>query len=348
MIARLNPETTGHDRTTQGGPQRGASPRLLPEQYDALLEAFGSGARGYVGLPFRVLRDPELRKQLEQLLIQEGLDPTNLESALRQYQERQGLDSSHGLDLMTLVELALSAGRRKEQAARAEAARPAPAAGGRASAPMVGSPPAAGSVPVGQLPGAQAANMRPPGGAATPGSAPTAGRTTEGKGKSTAELGIANKPGSVANNLRMVDQFDDSPSRGPTGCGRASATMVANAWREKVGLPPVSQTQMRQPANLLADLRDHLPPGVGFRDSNFDHRQWPAALDQAAAEGKPSIIGVGPPFSPGYGHIMVIAKIEGDKVTLMDPNGGRVRETTKQALLNARPHSEGSFFITVG
>jgi len=156
-------------------------------------------------------------------------------------------------------------------------------------------------------------------------------------------------PNSVAAKLKMVNQFDDpDPGRARVGCGRASVTMVVNAWRAKAGLPPVSQTQMSRPANLKADMARFLPPGAGTKDVGFNHTTWPPALDEAARKGNPSIIGVGPPFSPGYGHIMVIAKIDGDKVTLMDPNGGKMRETTKQALLNAKSHSEGSFALTVG
>ena len=182
-----------------------------------------------------------------------------------------------------------------------------------------------------------------------PGGSASAGTATTAPGKSAQDLGVSVDGNSVAAKLRIVNQFDDPDSgRARVGCGRASITMVINAWREKAGMAPVSQTQMRRPASLAADLNKFLPPGTDVSQQNFNHKSWPAALDRAAAEGKPSVIGVGPPFSPGYGHIMVISKIEGDKVWLMDPNGGKLRETTKQDLLRAAPHSEGSFFITAG
>lgn len=65
--------------------------------------------------------------------------------------------------------------------------------------------------------------------------------------------------------------------------------------------------------------------------------------------GHPVIIGLnGPEFSPsGYGHILLIVAMDGDKVTLADPNGGYWRVETKKTIESCPPHTEGKFVFMV-
>lgn len=130
------------------GPQRG----LTDLQRDAVAQVFGQGvAQAGAWAGTQVLSDPRLRAMLEQLLIQEGLDPTNLREALARFQDMHGVSGEAGrLDPMTLALLALSQQRRERQVGRernanpglgrSPAGRPAPGGGAGGGTPLRQSP----------------------------------------------------------------------------------------------------------------------------------------------------------------------------------------------------------------
>lgn len=100
--------------------------------------------------------------------------------------------------------------------------------------------------------------------------------------------------------------------------------------------------------NLLGCLNGNTG-GLMWRDAgDFNPSMWDSIY--ASLKNKhPVIIGLnGPAFSlSGYGHILLIVAMDGDKVTLADPNGGYWRVETKKTIESCPPHTEGKFVFMV-
>jgi hypothetical protein len=134
---------------------------------------------------------------------------------------------------------------------------------------------------------------------------------------------------------------------GPVACGQVSAAMAINAITGKnftegdfVG---------KYGFGLLNGLNSEVANnGVQYVDQgNVAPNKW-GMVEKAVNElGLPVMFAAnGPNFSPsGRGHIMLMTKVDGDKVTIADPAGGVKRTVSKAAIENAPSHPDGNFLF---
>lgn len=129
-------------------------------------------------------------------------------------------------------------------------------------------------------------------------------------------------------------------------CGQCSAAMAINCITGK------HLTDMdfdAQHGFALLDGLNRECPGVRWRDLTpgaqfVGGKQWDS-IAAALAAGFPALIALnGPEFSPsGYGHILLVVGIDGDKVRLADPARGAFRTVSKQLVETCPPHRQGKW-----
>jgi ABC-type bacteriocin/lantibiotic exporter with double-glycine peptidase domain len=135
-------------------------------------------------------------------------------------------------------------------------------------------------------------------------------------------------------------------------CGQTSVAVIANYL---MGLnPPINDTYINSHFGfaLLSALNKLCAPKYHWDDAgDLNHSMW-ADLEHRCRNGFPAVIFLNGEYSvTGRGHIMVISKIEGDVVTLIDPNGNEwgtehvsatgVRITHKKNMELCPPHPDG-------
>lgn len=131
----------------------------------------------------------------------------------------------------------------------------------------------------------------------------------------------------------------------PVSCGQTAAAMCINAVTGKELTD--YDINNKYNFNLLGALNaESNESGVFWRDAGDFSGDWSTIEKAVKDEGLPVMIGLGGKFaSSSTGHIVTITGINGDRVTYADPNGGKVRSTTKQAILEAPGHSQGKFLF---
>lgn len=133
-------------------------------------------------------------------------------------------------------------------------------------------------------------------------------------------------------------------------CGQTSCAMAVN-WLMNRNLTD-RDFDARYGFNLLRGMNVECKGKYNWKDlGNFSPDKW-ADLDHRLQNGLVVIIGLnGPVFSPsGHGHIVLLTKIDGEKVTFCDPNannvdGKLVRTVTKKQIEDAKPHPQGKFIF---
>lgn len=126
-------------------------------------------------------------------------------------------------------------------------------------------------------------------------------------------------------------------------CGKTAVAMAVNAVTgknlEDWDLPA-------EGCSLLGELNARSEgSGVTWTDKNLDATNW-HYVEQSLAQGCPVVVGLNGEFSAsGYGHIVTIVGVNGDTVAYADPATGTIRETTRQAILECPPHTDGKFMM---
>lgn len=126
-------------------------------------------------------------------------------------------------------------------------------------------------------------------------------------------------------------------------CGKTAVAMAVNAVTgknlEDWDLPA-------EGCSLLGELNARsADAGVQWVDKDLSAANWPL-LEQSLQQGCPVVVGLNGEFSAsGYGHIVTIVGVEGETVSYADPATGTIRETTREAILNCPPHTDGKFMM---
>ena len=130
-------------------------------------------------------------------------------------------------------------------------------------------------------------------------------------------------------------------------CGQSSVAMTINALTGKRLTD--NDINNRYGFSLLGALNGETKNnGFSWTDSgDFDSSRW-GEIEEKLKKGLPVIMGMnGANFSPsGRGHIVALTSIDGDKVTIADPNGGRERIVSKRDIENAKGYPQGQFMFT--
>lgn len=138
----------------------------------------------------------------------------------------------------------------------------------------------------------------------------------------------------------VVPQFQHTPS----SCGQTSVAMAVNALTgKKLTDGDVAE---RWGYQLLQALNGECPDHTWTDGGNLTPASW-VTIEAKTARGLPVLIGLnGPLFShSGRGHIVLITKVEGDKVTFADPAQGEFRQVSKSDMEAAPPHPDGKFLF---
>ena len=145
---------------------------------------------------------------------------------------------------------------------------------------------------------------------------------------------------------RSFTPFIQAQSNG-SSCGQSSVAMTVNALTGK-NLTD-NDINNRYGFELLGALNGETKNyGFSWKDSgNFDSSRW-GEIEEKLGQGLPVLMGLnGKKFSPsGRGHIVVLTSINGDKVTIADPNGGRQRVVSRKDIENAKGYPQGQFMFT--
>lgn len=126
-------------------------------------------------------------------------------------------------------------------------------------------------------------------------------------------------------------------------CGKTAVAMAVNAVTgknlEDWDLPA-------EGCSLLGELNARsADAGVTWVDKDLSAANW-HHLEQSLQQGVPVVVGLNGEFSAsGYGHIVTIVGVEGETVSYADPATGTIRETTREAILNCPPHTDGKFMM---
>ncbi len=140
--------------------------------------------------------------------------------------------------------------------------------------------------------------------------------------------------------------FLQSQSNG-VSCGQSSVAMTVNALTGKKLTD--NDINSKYGFSLLQALNAETKNyGFSWQDSgNFDKSRW-GEIEEKLQKGLPILMGMnGANFSPtGRGHIVALTSINGDKVTIADPNGGRERIVSRKDIENAKGYPQGQFMFT--
>lgn len=130
-------------------------------------------------------------------------------------------------------------------------------------------------------------------------------------------------------------------------CGQSSVAMTVNALTGKKLTD--NDINSKYGFSLLQALNAETKNyGFSWQDSgNFDKSRW-GEIEEKLQKGLPVLMGMnGANFSPtGRGHIVALTSINGDKVTIADPNGGRERIVSRKDIENAKGYPQGQFMFT--
>ena len=130
-------------------------------------------------------------------------------------------------------------------------------------------------------------------------------------------------------------------------CGQSSVAMTVNALTGKKLTD--NDINSKYGFSLLQALNAETKNyGFSWQDSgNFDKSRW-GEIEEKLQKGLPILMGMnGANFSPtGRGHIVALTSINGDKVTIADPNGGRERIVSRKDIENAKGYPQGQFMFT--
>jgi predicted double-glycine peptidase len=130
-------------------------------------------------------------------------------------------------------------------------------------------------------------------------------------------------------------------------CGQTSVAMSINALTGK-NLND-NDINAKYGYELLNALKsESASAGYTWKDGGeINPNCWEMIEHKVNNEKTPVIVALnGPEFSAsGRGHIVTIVKVDGDKVTYADPNGGVTRTTTKQNMNAAPSHPDGNFIF---
>ena len=133
----------------------------------------------------------------------------------------------------------------------------------------------------------------------------------------------------------------------PISCGQTSTAMAINSLTGKKLTD--NDINRKYGLNLLGALNAETKNyGFSWKDSGNlfqdGKAQWDL-IEQKTKKGLPVMIGLGGEFTSSNGHIMLITSVNGDKVTLADPNGGRERVVSKSRIEKAKPNDYGGQFL---
>ena len=98
---------------------------------------------------------------------------------------------------------------------------------------------------------------------------------------------------------------------------------------------------------LLRALREECPGLQWLDGGESGPDRWELVEHKVNVEGLPVILALnGPEFSvSGRGHIVLVCKVEGEKVTFADPATGNMRTSTRSNINQAPAHPQGNFFF---
>ena len=156
-------------------------------------------------------------------------------------------------------------------------------------------------------------------------------------GRRSQEL-TTDKPAELTLAQRISPQKQStSKSCGQCSVAMAITTLTGEKWRDL-------DVAARYGFSLLQALNGECPKHEWQDAGNFTRSMWDQ-VERSLAQGLPVIIGLnGPDFSPsGYGHLVLLVGVEGDRVTLADPAWGKLRTVTHKQIEDCPPHSDGKF-----
>lgn len=137
-----------------------------------------------------------------------------------------------------------------------------------------------------------------------------------------------------------------------TSCGLTSVAMIANAANAKAGTGarPIDDQDLRREngggTGFLPDVLNGHLRGTGFRATNEDWSggSWDA-IEKSLQSGNPVMVSTNGEFSAsGYGHYIVLTKMEGNRVQYADPADGQMKWTTRETLDAQPAHTDGRWF----
>lgn len=128
----------------------------------------------------------------------------------------------------------------------------------------------------------------------------------------------------------------------PVSCGQTSAAMAIKCLTGK-NMSDLGFGD-KYDFGLIYGLNKECEPKYHWTDAgNFSRSMW-ADLEHRMRNGFPVIIGLNGEFSiSGHGHIVLLFKIEGDKVTYADPADGTIKATKKSNIEKCKDHPDGKF-----